>query len=52
MAKDQDPICTRCHEEDALLIVYTSGSTGRPKGVMLSQRAIATNAKMSIHARN
>lgn len=36
--------------DDTLLLVYTSGSTGRPKGVMLSQKAIRTNAEMSVNA--
>jgi len=36
--------------DEAVLLVYTSGSTGRPKGVLLSQKALAANARMSIDA--
>ena len=40
---------TEASEEDPLLLVYTSGTSGRPKGVVLAQKALTTNAKMSIH---
>jgi len=36
--------------EDALLLVYTSGATGRPKGAVLTQKALACNAAMSVEA--
>jgi fatty-acyl-CoA synthase len=37
-------------EDDPLLIVYTSGTTGRPKGAVLTQAAVAWNARNSFHA--
>jgi fatty-acyl-CoA synthase len=33
-----------------VLLVYTSGATGRPKGVLLTQQALAANARNSIAA--
>ncbi len=33
-----------------VLLVYTSGATGSPKGVLLTQKALACNAAMSIEA--
>jgi fatty-acyl-CoA synthase len=33
-----------------VLLVYTSGATGRPKGVLLTQEALAANARNSIAA--
>ncbi|MDE2911725.1 MAG: AMP-binding protein [Paracoccaceae bacterium] len=37
-------------EDAPILIVYTSGSTGSPKGTVLTQKALACNAAMSIEA--
>ena len=36
--------------DDPILLVYTSGSTGTPKGAVLTQRALACNAAMSVEA--
>ena len=35
--------------DSRLLLVYTSGTTGHPKGAVLRQRALLTNAQMSLH---
>lgn len=35
--------------DEPLLVSYTSGSTGIPKGVLLTQRAVAANARNSVH---
>ncbi len=35
--------------DEPLLVCYTSGSTGTPKGVVLTQRAVAANARNSVH---
>ncbi len=37
-------------QEDPVLLVFTSGSTGHPKGVVLTQKALACNAAMSVEA--
>ena len=40
----------KADEDDPLLLVFTSGSTGHPKGVVLTQKALACNAAMSVEA--
>ncbi len=37
-------------DEDPVLLAFTSGSTGRPNGVLLTQKALACNAAMSVEA--
>ncbi len=44
-----DAISPHVGLEAPVLVVYTSGTTGRPKGAVLKQKALLSNALMSVH---